>query len=217
MAQKWLFPFGCFGLIIISTLPLYMEVSFDPRDTQDVIFAIFMVSLQPYQHWGWVFHVATLLLVFSILWKPDQAGRVLAGYIGVNYTVIAAIQPYAVTIKYGFALLTGAMVGTALIGIVWLIAAIQNNLQVSLKNIPGWRYVLLPLALLVFWSPVKAVGSAILPNFDPRLLLISVDYGLTYCFVTPVFLVLLILFSTNSESFAFRISAFNALLYSCST
>jgi hypothetical protein len=213
VVQKWRFPLSCLGLVIISLLPLYTEVPYDPRNTQDVIFSIFSVSLKPYRDWGWVFHAATLLLVLFILWKPDQAGRVLAGYIAVNYLIIAVIQPYGVTEKYGFALQTGAMVGTALIGIVWLVAAIQNNIKISLHNIPGWRYGLLPLALFVFWSPVKAERGAVLPNFDLRLLLTSVDYGLTYCFVTPVFLFLLILFSTNQESFAFRILAFNALLY----
>ncbi len=213
MGKKWLFPLACLGLVIISMLPLYTEVPYDPRNTQDVIFSIFMVSLQPYQEWGWVFHAATLLLVLAILWKPNQAGRVLAGYIGVNYLIIAVMQPQAVTEKYGFALQTGAMIGTALIGIIWLVTATRNNLRISLQNIPGWRYVLLPLAILVFWSPVKAEGTVVLPNFDLRLLLTSVDYGLTYCFVTPVFLLLLILFSTDHESFAYRLLAFNALIY----
>ncbi len=148
-----------------------------------------------------------------ILWKPDRAGPVLAGYIGLNYLVIAAVQPRAVTEKYGFALQTGAMVATALIGFLWLVMAIRSNVKLSLRDIPGWRYTLLPLALVVFWSPVKARGGAVLPNFDPRLLLTSVDCGLAYCFVTPVFLFLLILFASNPRGFAFRVTAFNALLY----
>jgi hypothetical protein len=36
-------------------------------------------------------------------------------------------------------------------------------------------------------------GSRVIFNFNPLLLLTSPDYGLTYCFMTPVFLFLLIL------------------------
>jgi hypothetical protein len=213
MAKKWRLPLSCVGLFLISLLPVYSELPYDPRNTQDVISSILSVSLRPYQDFGWVFHAATLLLILFILWKPGHAGRVLAGYMGVSYLVIAAIQPHAVTEKYGFAIQTGAMVSTAVIGFTWLVAAIRNSLNLSLQNIPRWGYILLPLALLVFWSPLKISGASVMPNFDPRLLLTSVDYGLTYCFVTPVFLFLLILFSTNYADFAFRISAFTGLLY----
>ncbi len=213
MARKWLFPLACIGLVIISFLPSYTEFPYNPRNSQDVIFSILMISTRPYYNWGWLFHIATLLLVLLILWKPDKAGKVLAGYMGINYLVIAAIQPHAVTEKYGFSLQTGAMVGTAVVGIIFLVAMVRNSLRLSLKNIPWWRYLLLPLALLAFWSPVKAIGGAVYADFDPRLLLTSVDYGLTYCFVTPMFLFLLILFSNNHTGLTFRITAFNALLY----
>jgi hypothetical protein len=213
MLRKWLFPLACVGLIAVSMLPLYTEIPYDPRNTQEVISSILMVSLRPYQDWGWVFHLATFLLILLILWKPVQAGRLLAGYIAVNYLIIAAIQPHAITEKYGFALQTGAMLGTTVIALTWLVVAAKNSLTLSLRQVPQWCYFLLPLALLVFWSPIRIEQGVISANFDPRLLLTSVDYGLTYCFVTPVFLFLLILFSTDYHSFAFRITAFSALLY----
>jgi hypothetical protein len=213
MAKKWYFPLACIGLVIISFLPTYTEIPYNVRDSQDVIFSILKTSLISYKEWGWVFHVATLLLILYILLKPEQAGRILAGYIGINYLIIAAIQPRAITEKYGFAVQTSALVGIGIIGIIWLLVALQNSLKLSLHNIPRWKYFLLPLALLVFWSPLMAEGNTVSPNFDPRLLLTSVDYGLSYCFVTPLFLVLLILFSTNHTSFIFRVTAFNALLY----
>jgi len=213
MAHKWYFPLACLGLLIISMLPPYTQVPYDARNTQDVIFSVLMISVQPYQAWGWIFHVGTLLLCLYILWKPDQAGRALAAYMGINYLVVAALQSHAITEKYGFSLLTGAMVGTALLGIAWLVVAVQNSLKLSLHNISKWKFLLFPLALLVFWSPIKTDGGSIFANFDPRLLFTSVDYGLAYCFVTPVFLFLLVIFTTNHTSFIFRITAFNALLY----
>ncbi len=213
MLRKWLFPLACLGLVILSFVPPITQVPYDPRNTQAVIYSILSISVQPYQAWGWVFHVATLLLVLFILWKPERGGRLLAAYMGFNYLLIAALQTHAFTDKYGFALQTGALVGTLIIGIIWLVVAIKDSLKLSLQNVPRWSFLLLPPALLVFWSPLKMQAGAILPNFDPRLLLTSVDYGLSYCFVTPVFLFLLFLFSNNYTSFAFRISAFNGLLY----
>ena len=73
--------------------------------------------------------------------------------------------------------------------------------------------MLLPFALLVFWSPIAFEGTRVVPNFDPLLLLTSPDYGLAYCFLTPVFLFLLILAWPQVDKFAFRVTAFNGLLY----
>ncbi|HSB67367.1 MAG TPA: hypothetical protein VLD65_12380 [Anaerolineales bacterium] len=213
MLKKWLLPLACLGLVIISMLPPYTDVPYDPRNTQEVIGSILRISIQPYQGWGWLFHLATLLLVLFILWQPAKAGRALAGYIGVNYLIIAAFQTHAITEEFGFALQTGALIGILAVGIMWLVVAIQNSLQLSLHHISKWKYLLLPFAFLTFWSPVKVEGLSVFANFDPRLLLTSADYGLAYCFVTPIFLLLLILFSTNHTSFTYRITAFNALVY----
>jgi hypothetical protein len=51
------------------------------------------------------------------------------------------------------------------------------------------------------------------PNFNPLLLLVSQDYGLTFCITTPIFLFLLILFYPQVNMLAYRITAFNGLLY----
>jgi hypothetical protein len=212
-SRKWFYPVVYGLLIVISMLPPIAEVSYDPRNTQDVIASILMVSLTPYRSWGWVFHVATLGLVALAILRPSVAGRVMAAYVGANYFLIAALQTNAVTEEYGFAVQTGALVATALLGMLWLWVAWRNRLHVSFEGIPFWRWVLLPLALLVFWSPVGLEGNKVVPNFDPLLLLTSPDYGLAYCFVTPVFLFVLILFYPRVDLLALRVTAFNGLLY----
>jgi hypothetical protein len=211
--RRWFYPLVYFGLIILSMLPPITEAPYDPRDTQDVILQILMISINPYQAWGWVFHVATLGLVVLIAFRPQKAGRVVAGYFGINYLVIAGLQTNAVTEKYGFAVQTGAMISASLIGVLWLVVAVRGNLQASFEDVPRWRWYLLPFALLVFWSPVALEAGRVVPNFDPYLLLTSADYGLTYCFMTPVFLFLLILFYPNVDGFAYRVTAFNGLIY----
>jgi hypothetical protein len=194
-------------------LPPVTQVAYDPRDTQDVIMNILMVSILPYRSWGWVFHVATLGVVVLAILRLQVAGRVMAAYFGVNYLVIAALQTNAMTELYGFAVQTGALVATASLGLLWLWVAWRDKLQVSFKGIPPWRWILLPLALLVFWSPIGIEGNRVVPNFQPVLLLTSPDYGLAYCFVTPVFLFLLILSYPRVDALALRVTAFNGLLY----
>jgi len=212
-ARKWFYPAVYALLILLSMLPPVTELPYDSRDTQDVIINILMVSILPYRSWGWAFHVATLGVIALAVFRPKVAGRVMAAYFGVNYLLIAALQTNAVTDKYGFAVQTGALVATALLGLLWLWVAWRDKLHASFKGIPSWRWVLLPLALLVFWSPVALEGNRVAPDFDPLLLLTSPDYGLTYCFMTPVFLFLLILFYPGVDLFALRVTAFNGTIY----
>jgi len=211
--RKWFYPLIYFGLLIISMLPPITEIAYDPQETQDVIMHILMVSISPYQGWGWIFHVATLALVAMIAFRPQNTGRIAAAYFGINYLLIAVLQSKATTEKYGFALHTGALVAISLLGILWLVVAWRRKIVTSFRNVPRWRWFLLPFALLVFWSPISFDGSAVVANFDLRLLLTSPDYGLAYCFMTPVFVFLLILFYPEVDGFAFRVTAFNGFIY----
>jgi hypothetical protein len=212
-ARRWFYPAVYGLLIILSMLPPITQVAYDPRNTQSVIISILMVSILPYRSWGWAFHVATLVVIALAFLRPKVAGRAMAAYFGTNYLLIAALQTNADTEQYGFAVQTGALVATALLGVLWLSVAWRNKLRASFQEVPSWRWVLFPLALLVFWSPIALEGSKVVPDLDPTLLLTSPDYGLTYCFVTPVLLFLLTLFYPRVDLFAFRVTAFNGLIY----
>lgn len=212
-SRRWFYPAVYGLLIILSMLPPITQIPYDPRNTQDVIMSILMASILPYRSWGWVFHVATLGVIALAVTRPKVAGRVMAAYFGVNYLLIASLQTHAATERYGLAVQTGALVATALLGVLWLWVAWRDKLRASFQGISPWRWILLPLALLVFWSPIALEGNRVAPNFGPVLLLTSPDYGLTYCFMTPLFLFLLILFYPNVDMFAFRVTAFNGLIY----
>lgn len=212
-SRKWFYPLVYFVLVFLSFWPPYTELPYDPRDTQKVIFELLQVSTQPYAAWGWVFHVATLAVIGLSLWKPALGGRLIAAYFGLNYLLIAALQTRGVTPSYGFAVQTGALVAGGLLGLLWLWVAWKDGVRIFWGEIPRWRWLLLPFALLVFWLPVAREGGRFVFNFNPLLLLTSPDYGLAYCFVTPVFLFLLILAWPRVNDFAFRVTAFNGLLY----
>lgn len=212
-SRKWFYPLVYFVLVVIAFLPLYTAVPYDPRNTSQVILEILQRATLPYAAWGWVFHVLTLVVIALAVWRPQLGGRAIAAYFGLNYLVVAATQTHAQTPTYGYAVHTSALVAEVLLGLLWLWVAWKDGVQISFKDAPRWRWLLLPFALLVFWSPLAFEGTRVVPNWNPLLLLTSPDYGLAYCFVTPVFLFLLILAYPHVDGFALRVTAFNGLLY----
>ena len=200
-------------LFLVNILPLITEKPYQPQNTQDVILNLLMVAIVPYQAYGPVFHIATLLVVFAILWKPGRMGRIMAGYIGVDYLIIAAAQTMGQTEKYGFVVQLGALVNMVILGITWLVVAFRNDIQPAFKKPTLPEYGLIVLALLAFWGPYTSTTGTIRPDFNLLLLLTSPDYGLTFCFTTPVFLLGLILIHPHVNEFAYRITAFSGLLY----
>jgi hypothetical protein len=212
-SRKWFYPLVYLLLIVIAFLPLRTEVPYDPRHTQQVIFEIISRAALPYAAWGWVFHVATLAVIALAAWNPQVGGRAVALYFGLNYLVVAGVQTRAETPAYGFAVHTGALIADVLLGLLWLWVAWRDGLRLDLRAAPRGRWLLLPFAVLVFWSPLSFAGGRAVPNFAPALLLTSPDYGLAYCFMTPVLLFLLILAHPHVNRFALRVTAFNGLLY----
>ncbi len=212
--RKWFYPLVYFLLVFLAFLPLSTAQPYDPRsETSQVIFEILQRATRPYAAWGWVFHVLTLAVIGLSVWKPALGGRVMAAYFGLNYLVIAATQTRAETPTYGYAVHTGALAAEALLGLLWLWVAWKDGLRLDWQAIPRGRWLLLPFALLVFWSPIAYEGGRFVFDFNPLLLLTSPDYGLAYCFLTPVFLFLLILAWPQVDKFALRVTAFNGLLY----
>lgn len=211
--RRWLYPVLYVTFFIISMLPLYTEKPYSPQETQDVLVNLLMVVTTPYKAYAPIFHVLTILIISFIAWKPAKMGRVLAGYMGLNYLVIALAQTMGTTAKYGFVLHTGGMVMYAVLGLVWLVVAFRNDLQTSFRSITWKHLLLLPIAILAFWAPYVSSGNGVQPDFNPLLLLVSPDYGLTFCFTTPIFLFLLIIFYPQVNLLAYRITAFNGLLY----
>ena len=211
--RKWLYPVLYIAFFIISMLPLSTEKPYAPQETQDVIIKLLMVVTTPFKAYAPIFHVLTLLMVALIAWQPAKMGRVLAGYMGVNYLIIALVQTMGTTAQYGFVLHTGGMVLYGVLGLVWLVVAFRNELQISFRSISWQHLLLLPLVLLAFWAPYVASGNGVRPDFNPLLLLVSPDYGLTFCFTTPIFLFLLILSYPHVNLLAYRLTAFNSLIY----
>ncbi len=211
--HRWFNPLIYGLLILLCFWPPYTQRPFDPRETQSVIMEILTNSTRPFAHLGWIFHLATLGLVVLTVFRPSIGARVTIAYFGLNYLIVAAVQTHAVTESYGLAIQTGALAANTILGILWLWQAWRNAVKFSPGTIPPWRWFLLPLALVTFWLPMAINNGQIVFLFDPLLFLTSPDYGLAYCFMTPVFLFFLILLYPHVNRTVFRITAFNAMLY----
>ena len=202
-----------FGFFILSMLPLITQKPYPPQDTADVILSLLMVADIPYAAFAPFFHLATLLLAGLIVWKPGKWGRLLAGYIGVNYLILIATGAMGTTEKYGFVVMTGALVMYTILGLTWLAAAFRNNFRTAFRKPTILEWGLCLFALLAFWAPYTIVQGTVQPYFNPLLLLTSPDYGMTFCFTTPVFLMLLILCAPAVPRWPLRITAVNGFIY----
>lgn len=211
--KNWKYAIIYASLFLVNLLPLVTEKPYQPQDTQDVIVNLLMVAIEPYRVYGPFFHIATLLILSMILWKPGRMGRFLAGIIGCNYLIIAAAQTSGQTQKYGFVVHIAALVTMIILGVTWLVVAFRNDISPVFRKPVFVEYGLILLAGLVYWGPYTKIQGMIQPDFDPLLLLTSPDYGLTFCFTTPVFLMGLILIYPHLNQFAYRITAFCGLLY----
>lgn len=211
--RKWFYPLIYFLSVVVAFLPLYTEKPYDPRQTSAVISEILWQAALAIPSWGWVFHLLTLATIAIALWQPDRGGRAIALYFGLNYWVVAVTQTYAQTPNYGFAIQTGALVISLVLGVVWLWVAWKGRLRLAFDSVPIWRWIFLPFALLVFWSPMRLEGNLVQADFNPLLLLTSPHYGFAFCFMTPMLLFLLILAYPSMSIFALRLTAFNGLLY----
>ena len=211
--RKWLYPVVYIVLFITSMMPLYSEKPYPPQDTQEVIVSLLMIAGAPYAVYAPIFHIATLLIVVLVFYRPAKMGRLVAAYMGLNYLIIAVTQTMGQTQKYGFVVHTGGLIAYLFLGVTWLVVAVKNDLSPSFKRLTIPEYGLFLLALLAFWAPYTVVNTTIQPRFDPLLLLTSPDYGMTFCLTTPVFLLGLILFYPSVNSFAYRITAFNGFIY----
>jgi hypothetical protein len=208
--MRWIYAFAYLFFIILTFVPLRTDTPYTNQEIQDVLFSLFQISLNPYRTFAPFFHIFTILLIFGVIRFGSKMGRAIAAYMGIDYIIIALTQTMGTTAKYGFVIHTGSLLMNTILGITWIVVAFRGDLNPAIKKLPLSGYLLFPLAILAFWAPYSA---QIKPDFNPLLLLTSPDYGMSFCLTTPIFLYFLILFYPRVNGFAYRITAFNGMLY----
>ena len=211
--NKMFYPIIFFIFLVISFLPPITQKPYPPEDTQQVIIDLLMVAIKPFEVFGILFHIVTIILIGWIIVGSIASGRLLFTFMGVNFIFIALVQSFGTTKTYGNVIHTGGLVAFTLLGIFWIWVGVKGGTEPLLADIQ-WRHMFfLPFAVLSFWAPYQFKANVVLPDFNPTLLLTSPDYGLTFCFTTPVFLYLLFILFPKVNIPVYRITAFNGLLY----
>ena len=214
LSQKKLFyPIIFFISLVISFLAPITQKPYSPENTQQVIIQLLMVAIKPYEVFGILFHIATIILAGWILMDSKASGRPLFIYMGVNFIIIALVQSFGTTELYGEVIHTSGLAAFTLLGILWIWAGVTGGAEPLTANIQRRHIFFLPFAVLSFWAPYQVKANVVLSDFNPVLLLSSPDYGLTFCLTAPVFLYLLFILFPKVNIPVYRITAFNGLLY----
>ncbi len=207
--RKWVNPFIYLLLILGAFLPILTVIPSAPWDRPSVVLEVLLSSAALYTLPLRVFlHILTLVLLVLLILYGQKVGRLLAGYFGSLFLFHAFTQNIATTPTYGFAILTGNLVIIAIVGIFWFIEAYQQQTDYTFRQLPLWRYWVIPFVILAFWFPV---GPSLLPDFNPLLLLTS-DFGVMFCPTAPLIIALLTLFYPQVDLRLLRVTSLAGLL-----
>jgi hypothetical protein len=187
-ASKRLYAIG--GLIVISVfLPPLSSVAFDQSETPSVILEVIQAASRSFGRFSPIVHISTVAVLLLLAAYGKRAGRIFDAHFAAVFTLIAVTNNLVVTKTYGFVVLTGNFVPFLIVAIFWIWETYRPRNIFEFPRLAAWRYWVVPFAILAFWFPVSQEGS---PDFNPLLLLTS-DYGVTFCPTTPVVLAILTL------------------------
>lgn len=203
ITRKWWF---YLILIVLSfLLPTVSSISFNISELYNVMLTVFSTSLGPYLLIEPVFHIIPLALIIALIFFKNKIGRIFNAYVAINYFIIAFVQNITLTEKYGLVFMMSNFTLFIMVGIFWILGTIfyKDDFSHITKN--KWKYWTIPLAILAFWAPYNFV--TILPDFNPVYFLFS-ESGLAFCFITPLYLTILLLYHPNINVISFRFTSF---------
>lgn len=137
------------------------------------------------------FQIIPLVFLVAIFFAGKRVTRLFSVYVSLSYILIAFLQSFSISDRYGFAVLIGNVVTFLILAGLWLWESISPKNEFELQKIPVWKYWLILPALLPFWEPVNP--HTLLPDFNPLYMLTS-GAGLSFCMVTPLYLAILAIF-----------------------
>ena len=199
-------------------LPLVTELPYDPAETSMVIAEVLGAPLIA----GWfpgqallqlLLGLVTLLPFVLLLTRPAptwQLGRaVLFAYAGW-LLLTGLLQNMAFTASYGFVWVLGNSAVSVIVAgfVVW--DALAGKSSISRADFtPRYLWTLLPAAL-AFLSPYAITPEGVIvPGF--QLGAFAAQAGITYCFLTPVFLAVLLSFARGVDRGTLSIIGFGGL------
>jgi hypothetical protein len=196
------------ALLFCVFLPTLATVPFAQEESTLVIRDVFMQTSIAYLWLSPIIHVITVVLLVALYLYGSRIGRVADAFFGILFLFFAFGNHIAVTENYGLVVLTGNLVPILIVGLLWMWEVHKPLNKYVFQRLPAWRYWVLPLVFLAFWSPINAELN---PDFNPFLLLTS-SFGVMYCPTTPLIVAVLTLIYPRVNIFLLRITSFVGLL-----
>ncbi len=193
--------FACFFLPPITEVPVAQE------ESTLVMRDVFIQTSVAYLWLSPVVHVATVLVIVAVYFYGTKIGRIVDTYFGFLLLFIAFSNHIATTENYGFVVIAGNLVPIFIVGLFWIVEVFKPKNEYVFRRLPAWRYWVLPLVVLAFWSPISPDLS---PDFNPLLLLTS-SFGVMYCPTTPFIVALLTLIYPKVNILLLRVTSFVGL------
>ncbi|WP_156231773.1 hypothetical protein [Corynebacterium occultum] len=209
-------------ILLAFVIPLFTEGGYDPRDTSRVI----STTLQdPLIHQWEILRplatgllagmvVMTFLSAFSGRSRGVREKRAVARVLLFAYIffilVTGFLQNMGQTEEWGFVWVVGNTVVMVLVSFA-LLPDVRHRLSIIRRRDfrPAMSWTLLP-GLFAFIAPYSLSGDIILPPGVGERLVLG-DSGITYCFLTPVFLSLLLCFHPGIHSGTLSVISFAGL------
>lgn len=176
-----------------------------PEEWQDVTFHVLGKAIV-YSHSELypIFKVIPIILLMAIIVFRNKVARLFSIYVAISYVIFALGQSISLTEKYGLAICTINLVMFLIVAAVWILEAIVLQNDFTPRKRPIWKYWVVPLALLVFWSPINLKTGK--PDFNPIYIFTS-PAGVAFCLMTPVYVGLLTLYYPKVNMVTLRITS----------
>ena len=137
-----------------------------------------------------IFKILPIVLIISVILLGNRVKRHFNVYVAISYILFAFLQSISITEELGLGIIISNFIMFLMVAAIWLWDAVAQKNDFAPREIPLWRWWVVPLALLAFWYPVNL--ETLMPDFNPIYLLTS-PAGLAFCMMTPVYLAILTL------------------------
>ena len=207
LSKKWWF---YLILFIILFIPGIATKGLDPRNTSDFVVTIlkhsFANSISPIYP---VIQSVIIVCIALLFIFKGKVTRIFSIIVAANYLLIAVVDNVAITEKYGLGIILGNALAFLIISVLWIweVSANKNTFNQRNKSIP--IYIFIILASFSFLLPADA--NTLLPSIN-ILTLFTSGSGVWFCFVTPLYLSLLLYFYPSINVIILRVTSFIGLI-----
>ncbi|MFD3156327.1 hypothetical protein ACFIJ5_05625 [Haloimpatiens sp. FM7330] len=206
--SKW---WGKIALILLFFISPYSQIHFSPQSTQQVIGEVLknpIIYAYPiiYKTIKITFSIIVILLIIN----KRKFFSIFSFYTSCIFMISSLFQNMAYTEKYGFVFLIGNFILVFMLAILWCVQCFSNKENNLKERVGKNKYWLIPLSVLAFWFPIDSTGRVF--NFT-LLELITNESMTTFCMITPVVLVISLLFCKKNNLFTLTVTSYIGIIF----